>query len=475
MRLQEIITWVKGVIYKMLHLNDAKRVLGTDVAISSAMQTEIDQWALMFQDRAPWLNDTTQSLGLPAAIAGELARLATVEMESSVTGSARATYLDAELEPVRDNMRISVEVAAAGGGLVFKPYLDGDHIAVDCVPAWRFFPTAFNSRGEVTGAVFVEQVQRGKVFYTRMEHHQLTNEAYTIRNLAFKSFDKSSLGGAVSLSAVDEWAELEPELIIKYSDGTAPDRVLFAYFKMPFANTVDFSSPLGVSAYSRAVGLIKEADKQYSRILWEYEGSELAVDASQGALKLDKSKGAPAITMPERKKRLFRELGIDQGSGGDLYKVFNPDIRDGSLFNGLDRLLKRIEFNCYLSYGTLSDPMSVEKTAEEIKTSKQRSYTAVNDIQKALQTALEHLVWCMDLYASLYNLAPRGSYEMGFTWGDGIMEDVDKEYMRRKALVDDGLLKPEKFMSWYLGITEEEALRDYMPASTPPMFPPGEG
>lgn len=422
MRIQDVIAWVKGVMHKMLHINDAKRVLGTDVAISSAMQSAIDLWAQMFQEKAPWLNENTQSLGLPAAIAGELARLVTVEMTSDITGSPRADYLAAEMEPVHDGLRINVEVAAAAGGMVFKPYIDGEHIAVDCVPAWRFFPTAFNSRGEVTGAVFVEQVQRGKVYYTRMEHHQLTNAGYTIRNLAFKSFDKSSLGSAVSLSAVDEWAELEPKLTIKYKDGTAPDRVLFAYFKMPFANTIDPASPLGVSAFSRAVGLIKEADRQYSRILWEYEGSELAIDASQGAVKLDKSKGKPVVAMPERKKRLFRELGIDQGSSGDLYKVFNPEIRDSSLFNGLDKLLKRIEFNCYLSYGTLSDPASVEKTAEEIKTSKQRSFTAVSDMQKALQTALEHLVWCMDLYASLYKLAPKGNYETSFTWGDGVLE-----------------------------------------------------
>ena len=73
------------------------------------------------------------------------------------------------------DLRSRVETAAAGGGLVFKPYVDGEHIAVDCVPAWRFFPTAFNSQREVTGAVFVEQVTKGKTYYTRMEHHQLTD------------------------------------------------------------------------------------------------------------------------------------------------------------------------------------------------------------------------------------------------------------------------------------------------------------
>lgn len=463
---QKFISWIRGVFSRMLHISDAKRALKVDVAISSDMQASIDAWALMFRDKAAWLNANTQSLGLPAAIAGEIARLVTVEMESKVEGSARADYLQKEYQGVLDTLRINAEIAAAGGGIVFKPYVDGEHIAVDCVPAWRFLPTSFNSRGEVTGAVFVEQVQKGKTYYTRMEHHQLTDEGYTIRNMAFMSSTSATIGTQCNLTAVDEWADLAPEMTIKYKDGTAPEGVLFSYFKMPFANNIDSDSPLGVSVYSRAIGLIEQADKQYSRILWEYEGSELAIDATEDALKTNDT------TLPERRKRLFRGLGIEQGAGCDLYKVFSPEIRDTSLFNGLDKLLKRIEFNCYLSYGTLSDPQSVEKTAEEIKTSKQRSYSAVSDIQKALQKALEHLVWVMDLYATLYNLAPRGEYETSFTWGDGVMENTEAEFARRKMLADSGFLKPEKLVAWYFGISEEDAKKDYIPTntSTPPMF-----
>jgi A118 family predicted phage portal protein len=418
------------------------------------MREVIDQWGAMFSDNADWLGPNCESLGLPAAIAGELARLVTVELESTVAGSARGDYLDGEYKIVLDDLRKNAEFATAGGGVVFKPYVDGGHIAVDCVPAWRFLPTAFNARGDVTGAVFVEQSQKSKVYYTRMEYHRRTAAGYEIKNLAFKSYTDGQLGTPCGLDEVDEWAALEPELTIGYKNGTVPEGMLFAYFRMPFANQIDGASPLGVSVYSRAVGLIREADKQYSRILWEYEGSELAVDASEGALKLTPDGKAK---MPERKKRLFREVGLDRGTSGDLYEIFSPSIRDTSLFNGLDKLLKRIEFNCYLSYGTLSDPESVDKTAEEIKTSKQRSYSAVRDIQRALEKALRHLVWAMDLYATLYNLAPRGVYDVSFAWGDGVMENADIEFTRRKNLVDSGYLKAEELIKWYFGVDDEGA------------------
>ncbi len=457
--LQKFLSWMRGVIAGMLHKDDAKRALGVDVAVSAEMQEAIDLWEQMFADRAPWLDETTQSLGLPAAIAGEVARLTTVELESGVDGSLRADYLNGEYARVLDHLRDDVEAAAAGGGIVFKPYVDGENILVDCVPARRFLPTDFNSRREVTGAVFVEQVTKGKVFYTRMEQHRLTDSGYLIRNMAFMSTTETALGTQCSLSAVDEWAGLEPEMTIRYKDGTVPERVLFSYFRIPGANTIDTDSPLGAAVYSRAAGLIKEADRQYSRILWEYEGSELAVDASVTAIQTDKNGNE---SMPKRKKRLFRALPIDRGSSGDLYEVFSPAIRDGSLFNGLDKILKRIEFNCNLAYGTLSDPQNVDKTAEEIRSSKQRSFSAVCDIQKALQAALEHLLWAMDLYASLYGLAPAGAYEAHFIWGDGILLDTDVEFARRTAMADKGWLKPEKVIAWYFGISEEEA-RQMMP------------
>lgn len=464
---QKFLSWIKGVLSRMFHINDtAKRSLGADINISGEMQQAVELWLQLFRGDAPWLGEETKSAGLPAAIASEFARLVLVEFDSQITGSARADWLNGEYKTMQEKLRNAVELACAGGGVVFKPYPDGGGLALDCVPAWRFFPTSFNARGEVTGAVFVERVTKGEVYYTRLEHHSREENGYTIRNLAFRSFTKDALGTACGLDAVPEWADLEPELTIHYKDGSGLEGMLFSYFRMPFANTVDLDSPLGVSVYARAVDLIHQADEQYSRILWEFEGSELAVDASVGALPRTGADGKPA-KLPKRQKRLFRELAIDGGQG-DLYKVFSPEIRDTSLFNGLDKLLKRIEFACSLAYGTLSDPASVEKTAEEIRTSKQRSYAAVCDIQKALQAALEHLVWVMDLYASLYKLAPSGKYEISFNFGDGVLEDTEKEFARRKQLVDGGYMKPEKLLAWYFGLSEEEAA-EMLPAQQEPL------
>lgn len=432
-----------------------KNAIGTEVAVSDEMQKSIELWQKMLQDKSPWLDSNTQSLGLAPAIVSEFARLTMIEFHSEVTGSARADFLQENYEFILSKLQEQTEVAAAMGGLVFKPYVDGGKIAVDFVPASRFIPLAYNSRGEVTGAVFVERVKKGRAWYTRLEHHNLTDSGYMVQNKAFIAYNENELGVPVSLTSVDEWANLLPEMTMGYQDGSTLEKPLFVYFKMPFANHIDSESPLGVSVYGRAVDLIREADRQYSRILWEFEGSELAIDAPFDAVKNSK--------LPVRRKRLFRGLDIVKNNGDDLYQVFSPAIRDTSLFNGLNQMLRRIEFSYHLSYGTLSDPQNEAKTAEEIKMSKQRSYAAVCNIQKSLQTALEHLIWVMDYYTSLYGLAPTGEYETVFTWGDGVLTDTSVEYAQRKAMVDSNILKPEAFLAWYFGVSEEEA-REMMSA-----------
>ena len=76
---------------------------------------------------------------------------------------------------------------------------------------------------------------------------------------------------------------------------------------------------------------------------------------------------------------------MDMGDGGrDFYEVFSPEIRDTPLFHGLDEILRKIEFHCGLAYGTLSHMSETTKTASEIITSQQRSYSTVKDIQTCL-------------------------------------------------------------------------------------------
>lgn len=307
---------IRQVISRLFKKRDIKDATGIEVAVSEDMLKAINLWTAMYEDRAPWVDrDKVKSLNLPATIANEIARLVTLEMKSEVVGN---DFLNEEYQRVMKDIRTVVEYAVAKGGLIFKPYVDGNQIAVDYVQADLFFPTKYDSNGNITGCIFVDRKRKGSTIYSRLEQHELVEGGYRITNRAYKNtVGDDSLGNRIPLTAVEEWKDLSPEAFI-------PDveKPLFGYFKIPITNNIDTRSPLGCSVYSRAVNLIKEADKQYSRILWEYEGSELAINA---AADLFKANGK----LPEGKDRLYVKIDTDQE---DFFKEWSPQIRDQSLF-----------------------------------------------------------------------------------------------------------------------------------------------
>lgn len=446
--------WGKAVKYALNPVQSISEAIGKPILLSPGMEGALSMWGRMFRDKSPWLFDSEKpaaSLGLPASIAAELARLATLECECAVDGSPRAEYLDAQLQRVIDALRAQMEQAIASGGAILKPYVSGGNIVVDFCEQGSFYPVSFDSMGRICGAVFLESLTRGNKLYQRLEYHHREQDCCIIENKAYVTSTIAGgvqLGTPINLTDVPEWAGLEPTLKIN-----GVDRLLIGYFKTPFANHIDKESPLGVSAYSRAVESIKEADRQWARILWEYEAKETAVHADEALFRRNPDTQMPQL--PKGKERLYRL--IPGGGNDDLWEIFSPDIRDTSLFNGLNNILKRVEFQCSLAYGTLSDPQNVDKTAEEIRASKQRSYTAVKDIQKSLQAALDDCLWAMDIWVSLYNLAPPGQYTATYNWDDSIINDPDAKKQMFWQYVTAGKFPMWRYLVDFEGYSEEDA------------------
>lgn len=583
---------VQGV-NRMLGRDTIINVVKVKPAISNEMENAIQRWTDMYLGKSPWLKEATEedpeivvSLGLPALIASEKARMATLEMESEITApmqdvevenpdyeppgidpntgmmtmgkgsmtitesqpigpTERADYLNKEYHKVTDNLRTQLEYGCAKGGFVIKPYVrvydsavpnisnevteekkeeqnpalknvkkqssfstnsdvrrnddktssgetenkNGDNktentqgladdkftssseelpkyeIEFDFVQADRFYPLSIDATGRIVEAVFIQQKIERDVVYSRLEYHKFSGRKATIMNYAFKKNnnsqltgrkeDLSNLGKEVPLTEVEEWANLAQEVSIDNVD-----RPLFAYFKMPEANTIDTHSPLGVSCYSRVEKLIQNADEQYSRLLWEYEGGELAVDVDRDALRPEvhyDNNGMPITqtTIPRKQQRLFRNVDLNTE---DTYNVFAPQLRDESIVHGLNIILMRIEDATGLSRGTISEQISSEaRTATEMKILKQRSYAANADIQKALEKTLRDTVYIMDVYCTLYDITPAGEYEISFEWDDSILVDSDTELEKRMVLVNGGISSKLETRMWYFGETENQA------------------
>ena len=447
-----IVSWVKGVWNKMITKTAIKKALHIDVSMSEPMIAAIRLWARMYENDAEWLNADVISLNLAATISSEISRITTIEMVAKFEEeSKRGKYLEEQFEKVIEKIRTTVEYGAAKGGIALKPYVSEGNINVDFIQADQFFPIKFDPSGGVQSCVFVDQRTIGRKFYTRLEYHEtLPENKYVVRNTAYQSSSKGTLGKLVSLEVVDDWAELQPETHLK-----GIEKPLFAYFRYPLANNIDVNSPLGVSCYSRADELIKNADIQWSNFLWEFESSQRALYVDLMAFDKDDN-DKPVLPI----KRLYRALNAS-GSLADeeLFHEWTPDIREENILRGLDAILKRIEFTVGLAYGTLSDPQNVDKTATEINASKQRTYSTVVDTQKELSNTLDHLLYAMDAWATLYKLAPAGSYTVTYEFDDSVIVDKDAAFQQDLRLVSQGIMGRVEFRMRNFGEDEETAIK----------------
>lgn len=463
----------------------------------------------------PSWNDPTRvvSLGLPAMIASEKARTALLEFKSEITtptkeleidnpnykepeedifgnliptmepatiiedkpvgNTDRAEYLNEQYEKLKKSLRKQLEYGISKGGLVIKPYVVSRKVVdpktkgkekvvytieFDFIQADSFYPLAFDASGNITEAAFLDTQIHKDTTYRRLEYHKWEGTTITVVNMAFKSLNTNTqsdmsgldLGEEISIKEVAEWKDL-PE---KTKIGPV-EKPLFAYFKMSDANTVDTLSPLGVSGYSRAVSLIKDADMQYSRLLWEYEAGEMAIDIDRDAMNfMEDGQGNGHTVQNHLQQRLFRKVDLGES---DTYQPFAPTLRDNSFREGLNTILMRIEDVCAISRGTLSDAGQEAKTATELKILKQRSYQANADIQHALEDTLKDVVYIMNVYCDLYEITPDGEYDVSFEWDDSILVDVDTELSKRITLMQNGLMSKLELRQWYFGETERQA------------------
>ncbi|MBO5059975.1 MAG: phage capsid protein [Clostridia bacterium] len=428
-------------------LKNSLSALGIEAKLSEQMSAALSEWDRLYREK--------DGLSLASAIASETARLTTIEFKSEISGSGRAAFLEKQYKDFIANIRNITELACAKGGVVLKPYMADGSIKVSCIQAENFIPTEFNSSGDIVGAAFLDRHFSGGKVYTRIEQHGFDGDAYIIRNFAFVGDNASSLGRAVSLQDVPAWRDIEP-----YVAMAGIKKPLFVYFKMPMANCIDTNSPLGVSVFARVASLIGDAEAQYKRLLWEFESGERALYVDEAAMHRDSS---GECVVPDR--RLYRLLN----SGDDtLFEDWTPTLRDESIINGLNEILRRIEFNSGLAYGTLSNVLNIDRTAEEIRVSKQRSYAHVCDIQDALRTALTALVDAMNTITDLYCLAEDGQYGISFEFDDSIVADRKTEFEEKLRLCQEGIIEPWEVRAWYFGEDEETAKkRSCMSAHAP--------
>lgn len=429
-----------------------EKEFGVQPAASRKMEDNIDLWWKMYTNHPPWESCDVRPLGFPQKIGLELARHALTEFSITVSGGARAEYINQQMQTAAAKFSKHLEMGLCLGGIALKPYPDGDRILVEAATT-GFTPTHFDGTGKVIGGVFKSKpVRQGKEWFVKLEYHDFLpredgSAVYVIENKAYRSGEDGEIGTQVPLNTVREWADLLERAEIENLEGP-----MFAYFKPPASNDIDSSSELGVSVYAGAtVDLIRQADEQWQQLLREYKTGKRRILINGDVMNASQADDE------------VYEYGKFNDS--NFFQFINPEIRDDPFCNGFQRILQRIEFNVGLAFGTISDPQSIEKTATEILAAKQRQFVAEKSIQASLQSTLDDLIYAMSAWCDLARLAPAGTYSVDYNWGDGVLDDPDT---RRQDMALDmqrvaaGLMRDVDFiMKW--DKVDEETARKMLP------------
>lgn len=430
------INYVKGLIRNLFPIKDIKTAIGVDIALSDKMLARIDLWYKCYCGSAPWIDEEkgVSSLRLEQSVVREFSNIALNEMTASVT----LPKLDKVFRSATRDINMNLQEGLATGAMVIKP-LGGDK--VQYISANSIIPIEYDSRGRLIKVIFPEIKKLGDKYYTRLEFHGLDYEnGLTITNKAYVSSTPFNLGRQIPLSTVAEWAELEDK--ISYPLMMRP---AFGYYRNPIKNNID-GSHTGVSIFDAAIPIIKKADRQFGRLDWEFESGERVIHVDEAALKEDG-------TLPKLNRRLYR--GLDLGTD-ELYKEFSPQLRQSDFIAGLEEYKRNIEFEVGLSYGDISNPQTVDKTATEIKSAKKRKYNTVSAIQQNLKDCLEDLVYAL----AFYNDAATQKYEFICDFKDSILVDDETERQQDRNDVSMGVMRLEQYRAKWYGETVEEALKN---------------
>ena len=443
--LDRIITRIKGWWKNMFDYNKVITDFGLDSQTSKEMLDAIKLWSDVFNGKAPWQSDEVKSLHVAKTVCEKVSKAVTIESKSSCSDKTVNKIYQRFVRNIRKN----TEYAIAKGSMFFKPTYENGKIKIIAIQGDKFIPFKFDDTGELLGLIIIDQFTKGNDVYTRLEYNELIDTTIQVKNIVYKGqVNGVILSNKIDLKSVKKWKNLEEKAHIE-----GVDRLIGGFFTIQNANTVDNNSPMGVSIFHNALDTLEEIDKQFSRTLWEYEGSELAIDIDETMLKPDPRNGK--YKMPKGKERLYRLLNSESENH---WNIFSPAIRDTALFNGLNELLRQAESEMGLSFGVLSKLDQVALTATEIKSSKQDYYVTVSDIQSSMQTALEDLIYGIYVLCKLYNIPVATNYETTFDWDDSIL--IDKDMLQKQAQLElnqDIIDKVEYFIVTR-GWSEKEAI-----------------
>lgn len=431
------------------------------------MESLINRCANIYRGAPEWLDDedNIKTINFAKTVCSETARLTTLAIGIQIGGSARATWLQKQINKVYFQIRHWVEYGCAYGTVFIKP--NGESLDV-FTPADVMIVDYDNQ--EIKGIIFKDSYTVGRKHYTRLEYHRfvettvdgVTTYPYYVSNRAYVSKSPQSIGNKIDLKQT-KWADLMADTppILK-ANGEKLDGPLFGVLRTPQANNVDISTPLGLPVFAEGIEELGDIDVAYSRNAGEIKDSQ-KIALLDDRLLMPSGTPVSAMSprgMENRRNEMKLPHYVKNVFGQDekeFYQEINPQLNTDARLAGINALLSQLSYKCGFSSGYfVFNEKTGMVTATQVEADDRRTIQFIKDVRDKLEDCLNGVIYALNVFADLYDLTPVGVYETTYDFGD-ITYNREEDRARWWQYVVQGKVPAWLFFVKFEGMTEEDA------------------
>lgn len=444
---------VRRIQHMFIENVDVGKAFGVELISSSEMNNALKKWHSTSIGRPIWLNaddDIKSSVNMAKHIADTRAKLTTLDIGVTISGSKRADYLSDIAQKLVNQLPTKIAQADAMGGMVIK--WNGN--TWDFVSPGDFGITAVDGNGNITGAIFAAFKSKNGYQYTRLEYHRFEKNSenastYVVTNKAFRNYISSggtNLGKPVALSSIEEWSHIEDEVRISNLE-----RPLFGFYRVPGANIIDKTSPLGLSVFANAMPELEDIDIAFARKSSEIKDSKHITFVGQALVKSAEKKD---IKLPRFIKGVG--AGLTDGETKSIHE-HTPTLLTDQRIKDINFDLSMAGVKCGFSEGVfVLDGQTGMITATQVEADDRDTIQTIKADRDALKIAVEQAIQAADALTTLHSTAPEGNYEISFNFGD-ITYSYEEDKASWKYYTSMGWMPKWLYFVKFEGMSEEEA------------------
>ncbi|WP_243126821.1 hypothetical protein [Clostridium sp. HBUAS56010] len=441
--------------------NEALEEFDVKPVTSQEMDIAINQCMNVYQNRPHWLStkNDVRTIGFGKALCEETARLATLAIHVTIDGSPRAEWLQQQIDKRYFKFREWLEYGCAAGTFILKPNGKG----IDFLLPNSFQIVDADDDGNVTGVIFADQYTESGIlskqkYYTKFEYHRFIENTgeYLISNRTYMSTSEGEKGRAVPIEDT-KWAGLESDVSLMTAEGKSLDRMLFGIFRTPQANNLDINSPLGLPIFQNVLEELKSLDTAYSRNSEEIKESRRMVLADDRLfLPSGEKLGRKGLWESIKGLPHFIKNVFGQGEK-EFYQEINPQLNTEIRIKGFNNELSILGYKVGFSSGYfVLDQKTGMVTATQVESDDRRTIQFIKDVRDKLEDCMDGLIYALNVFADLYGLAPAGTYETTYDFGD-ITYNREEDRARWWQYVVQGKVPAWLYYQKFEGMSEEEA------------------